>query len=150
MLFGGLALTMLGAHQLHGCVPALRYCDVLSEAVIGLTLVAVGTSLPELATSIIAALRRHGDVAFGNIVGSNIFNALGITGATALVTPIAVPGEIIRLDVWVMMATAVLLVVFAVTGWRVSRREGAVCLIAYAAYLALQFSPALRNMLGLA
>jgi cation:H+ antiporter len=88
-------------------------------------------------------------VAFGNIVGSNIFNALGITGATALVTPIAVPGEIIGFDVWVMMATAVLLVVIAVTGWRVSRREGAVCLMAYAAYLAVLLSPGARQWLGL-
>ena len=147
---GGIAAVVFGAELLVDAAIVVARDFGISEAVIGLTLVAVGTSLPELATAVVAAFRNHGDVAFGNIVGSNIFNALGITGATALVAPIAVPGEIMRLDVWVMMATAVLLVVFAVTGWRVSRREGAVCLIAYAGYLAVQFSPALRHMLGLA
>jgi cation:H+ antiporter len=150
LALGGIAGVVFGADLLvSGAIVVARDFG-LSEAVIGLTLVAVGTSLPELATAVVAAFRGHGDVAFGNIVGSNIFNALGITGATALVTPIDVPGEIIRLDVWVMMATAVLLVVFAVTGWRVSRREGAVCLIAYGAYLAVQFSLPLRQWLGLA
>jgi cation:H+ antiporter len=145
----GIASVVYGADLLVGAAIVMARDFGMSEAVIGLTLVAVGTSLPELATSIVAAFRRHGDVAFGNIVGSSIFNALGITGATALVMPIAVPDEIIRLDVWVMMATAVLLVVFAVTGWRVSRREGAVCLLAYAAYMAVQLSPGVRQWLGL-
>lgn len=150
LAFGGIAAVVFGADLLVGAAIVLATDFGISEAVIGLTLVAVGTSLPEFATSIIAAFRRHGDVAFGNIVGSNIFNALGIGGATALVAPIAVPAEIIRLDVWVMMATAVLLVVFAVTGWRVSRREGAVFLAAYGGYLALQLSPGIRNWLGIA
>jgi cation:H+ antiporter len=149
LALGGIAGVVVGADLLVGAAIAVARDFGVSEAVIGLTLVAVGTSLPELATSVVAAFRRHGEVAFGNILGSNIFNALGITGATALVMPIAVPDEIIRLDVWVMMATAVLLVVFAVTGWRVSRREGAVCLIAYAAYLAVQLSPGVRQWLGL-
>ena len=145
----GIASVVYGADLLVGAAIVMARDFGMSEAVIGLTLVAVGTSLPELATSVIAAFRGHGDVAFGNIVGSCIFNALGITGATALVMPIAVPDEIIRLDAWVMMATAVLLVVFAVTGWRVSRREGAVCLVAYAAYLMVQLSPGVRQWLGL-
>jgi len=149
LALGGIAGVVVGADLLVDAAIAVARDFGVSEAVIGLTLVAVGTSLPELATSVVAAFRRHGDVAFGNILGSNIFNALGITGATALVMPIAVPDEIIRLDVWVMMATAVLLVVFAVTGWRVSRREGAVCLIAYGAYLAVQLSPGVRQWLGL-
>jgi cation:H+ antiporter len=149
LAFGGIAAVVFGAELLVDAAIVVARDFGISEAVIGLTLVAVGTSLPELATAVVAAFRNHGDVAFGNIVGSNIFNALGITGATALVAPIAVPDEIMRLDVWVMMATAVLLVVFAVTGWRVSRREGAVCLIAYGAYLVIQFSPGLRHMLGL-
>jgi cation:H+ antiporter len=110
--------------------------------------VAIGTSLPELATAAMAAFRGQSDVAFGNIVGSNIFNVLGIAGTTAVVTPIAVPAEIVRLDIWVMLATALLLVVFAVTGWRVSRREGAVFLAAYATYLAVQLAPGLRGWLG--
>jgi cation:H+ antiporter len=82
-----------------------------------------------------AAWRNQGDVAFGNIVGSNIFNSLGIIGATALVKPIAVPAAIALVDVWVMLGVAGVLVVFAITGWRVSRAEGLVLLLAYAAYL---------------
>jgi cation:H+ antiporter len=148
LALGGIAAVLLGASLLvHAAIDIARAAG-LSEAVIGLTLVAVGTSLPELATSAMAALRRQSDVAFGNIVGSNIFNVLGIAGTTAVVTPIAVPAEIVRLDIWVMLATALLLVVFAVTGWRVSRREGAVFLAAYAAYLAVQLAPGLRGWLG--
>jgi cation:H+ antiporter len=150
MALGGIAAVVFGADLLVNAAIIFARDFGVSEAVIGLTLVAVGTSLPELATAVVAAYRRHGDVAFGNIVGSNIFNALGIGGATALVAPIEVPAEIIRLDVWVMMATAVLLVVFAVTGWRVSRREGAVCLVAYAGYLTVQLSTGVRHWLGLA
>lgn len=94
------------------------------------------------------AIRQHGEVAFGNVIGSNIFNILGIAGTTAIVSPIAVPAEIIRLDIWVMLGTALLLVAFAVTGWRVSRTEGAVFLAAYGGYLLVQLSPAIRQTLG--
>jgi cation:H+ antiporter len=149
LALGGIAAVVFGAHLLVQSSIEIARSYGLSEAVIGLTLVAVGTSLPELATSVIAAIRRHGDVAFGNIVGSNIFNALGIAGTTAIVTPIAVPAEIIRLDIWVMMATAVLLVVFAISGWRISRKEAAVFLVAYGGYLLVQLSPAVRQALGL-
>ena len=98
-------------------------------------IVAVGTSLPELATTIVAAWRRQADLAFGNVVGSNIFNVLGILGLTALVQPLAVPPQIARFDVWVMLGVALFLVGFAVTGWRVSRSEGVAFLLAYAAYV---------------
>jgi cation:H+ antiporter len=145
---GGIAAIVIGADLLIDAAIAIATAAGISEAVIGLTLVAVGTSLPELATSVMAAVRRHGDVAFGNIVGSNIFNALGITGAAALVSPIAVPGEIAVLDVWIMIAATLLLVVFAVTDWRITRREGAIFLIAYAAYLLIQLTPGLRGALG--
>jgi cation:H+ antiporter len=146
----GIAGVVFGANLLvQGAIEIARGFG-LSEAVVGLTLVAVGTSLPELVTSIMAAIRRHGDVAFGNIVGSNIFNILGIGGATATLTPITIPAEIIRLDIWVMLATAGLLVVFAVSGWRISRTEGVFFLLAYLAYLAFQLSPGLRTLVGLA
>ena len=136
---GGIAAVVFGADLLvRGAIEIAREVG-LSETVIGLTLVAVGTSLPELATSIVAAARRHTDVAFGNVVGSNIFNVLGIAGATAIVAPFDVPAEVLRLDIWVMLATVALLAVFAVTGWRISRREGAVLLLAYVGYLLVQF-----------
>lgn len=137
---GGIAAVVLGADLLVEAALVIARAAGLSEAVIGLTLVAVGTSLPELVTSVMAALRRHADIAFGNIVGSNIFNILGIAGITALVSPIAVPAEIVRFDIWVMVATALLLVLFAVTGWRVSRREGVALLACYAVYVAVQLA----------
>jgi len=120
---GGIAGVVIGAGFLVEAAIVIASTAGLSETVIGLTLVAVGTSLPELVTSVMAAIRRHGDVAFGNIVGSNIFNILGIGGVTALVAPIGVP--------------------------RLSRGEGLVFLAAYGAYLAVQLSPAMRSLLGL-
>lgn len=146
---GGIVLVIVGSDQLVEAALVIARAAGLSEAVIGLTLVAVGTSLPELVTSVMAAIRRQADVAFGNVVGSNIFNILGITGVTAVVTPIAVPPEIAGFDIWVMLGTALLLVGFAITGWRVSRREGAVFLAGYGAYIAVQLSPAARGALGL-
>jgi cation:H+ antiporter len=145
----GIVLVIVGADQLVEAALVIARAAGMSEAVIGLTLVAVGTSLPELVTSVMAAIRRHADVAFGNVVGSNIFNILGIAGITAVVSPIPVPPEIIRFDIWVMLATALLLVGFAVTGWRVNRWEGVVFLIGYAAYIAVQLSPAARAAVGL-
>jgi len=103
---GGLLGIVAGANLLvDGAVSLARSLGV-SETVIGLTIVAVGTSLPELATSVIAAFKRHGDVALGNIIGSNIFNLLGILGTTALYRPIAVPAEIVSFDAWVMLAAS--------------------------------------------
>ncbi len=134
----GIAGVVLGAGLLVGAALTVAREAGLSEAVIGLTLVAVGTSLPELATSVMAALRRHADVAFGNIVGSNIFNALGIMGATALVTPIEVPRQFLVFDLWVMLGVSVLLVIFAATGLRLNRWEGGAFLALYALYLGLQ------------
>jgi len=107
----------------------------VSEALIGLTLVAVGTSLPELTVSVMSALRRHPDMAVGTILGSNIFNLLGILGVSALLQPLEVRGRILAFDQWVMLGVAVLLLVFLYSGRRLSRLEGGVLLMGYAAYL---------------
>ncbi len=112
----------------------------MSEAVIGLTLVAVGTSLPELSISVIAAIRRHADVAVGNILGSNIFNLLGILGISALLQPLPVHGRMLEFDQWVMTGTALILILFLYTGRRLNRLEGGGLLIAYGIYVALSFS----------
>ncbi|MCB9947986.1 MAG: calcium/sodium antiporter [Rhodospirillaceae bacterium] len=133
----GIALTILGARLLVDAAIELARQAGVSESVIGLTLVAVGTSLPELATSVTAAIRRQGDVAFGNVVGSNIFNVLGILGVAALVEPLAVPRDIIAFDLWVMLAVTGLAIVMAITGWRITRREGGVLLAGYGGYLAV-------------
>ncbi|HET6521484.1 MAG TPA: calcium/sodium antiporter [Geminicoccaceae bacterium] len=132
---GGIALTILGARLLVAGAIGLATAAGISETVIGLTVVAIGTSLPELVTAVMASLRRQGDIAFGNIVGSNIYNVLGILGVTALVQPLTVPPEILRLDLWVMLAVTALLIAFAITGWRLTRTEGAVLLTGYVAYI---------------
>ncbi len=131
----GLAATILGARFLVlGATELARDLGV-SEAVIGLTVVAIGTSLPELVTSIAAARKGESEVAFGNVIGSNIFNVLGILGTTALVTPLAVPQRLVAVDLWVMAGATLALVAVAVTGWRIGRREGAAFLVLYAVYL---------------
>ncbi|QQA43972.1 calcium/sodium antiporter [Pelagovum pacificum] len=131
----GLGLVVAGGSFLvSGAVEIARNLGV-SETVIGLTIVAVGTSMPELVTSVIAALKRQGDVAFGNVVGSNIYNILGIGGATALIAPSMVPAEIVRFDAPLMVFVSLAFVVFAATGMRVGRREGAVLAAGYLAYV---------------
>ncbi len=131
----GLVAVIFGARLLvFGAIDIARLAGV-SETVVGLTIVAIGTSLPELVTSVVAALRRQPAVAFGNILGSNIYNVLGIMGVTALVQPVRVPPEIAVFDIWVMIGATMLLILFAVTSWRVTRAEGGALLAAYASYL---------------
>ncbi len=139
LALGGIALTVLGARFLVSGATDLAAAWGVPEAVIGVSIVAVGTSLPELATAVVAAMRKQGDIAFGNIVGSNIYNVLGILGVTALVKPIPVPAEIAAFDIWVMLAASVALTVVAATGWRITRAEGAALLAAYAAYCTVLF-----------
>lgn len=91
--------------------------------------------MPELVTSVVAGLRKQGDVAFGNIVGSNIYNILGIGGFTALIAPGSVPVEIVTFDNLVMIGVTLALVAFAWTGLRIARWEGAILLSGYAVYL---------------
>jgi cation:H+ antiporter len=135
LLLGGLALVVLGGGFLvEGAIGLARGFGV-SEAVIGLTIVAVGTSMPELVTSLVAAFRRQSEVALGNVLGSNIYNVLGIGGVTALIAPTSVPAEIARYDSFVMLLTAVLLLCIARSGWRIGRREGALLVGAYLVYL---------------
>ena len=131
---GGLVLVLLGGSVLVSGAVSLARGFGVSETVIGLTIVAVGTSMPELVTSVIAALKRQGDVAFGNVVGSNIYNILGIGGTTALIAPAEVPQEIVRFDAPIMVAVSLLLVLFAATGLSVGRREGALLLVGYLGY----------------
>jgi len=91
--------------------------------------------MPELVTSIIAIRKGQDDVALGNIIGSNIFNILGILGITALVQPLSVPPEIAKLDIWVMSLATLALIIFARTGWQIGRREGLGLLLAYVVYV---------------
>jgi cation:H+ antiporter len=140
MAIVGIAITIFGAKYLVDGSIALAKGMGVSDTIIGLTIVAVGTSMPELVTSVMAALRKHADVAYGNIVGSNIYNVLFILGSTAIIKPIEMPVQIAALDIWVMLAATALLVVFARTGIKLQRWEGGVFVLCYAAYTAYLIS----------
>jgi cation:H+ antiporter len=135
MFAGGVIAVVAGADLLVGGAIALSRQAHVSEAVIGVTLVAVGTSLPELITSIAAALRGHGDVAYGNVVGSNVFNVLGITGLTATVNPISVPAELASLDVWVMVGSVAALAAIGLAFRRIGRVSGLLFVLLYGFYV---------------
>lgn len=150
---GGLVGVVLGAGFLvDGGVVIARDLGI-SETVIGLTIVAVGTSLPELVTSVVAAYRGKSDVALGNVIGSNIFNVLGILGITAIVHPFSLRGDIAAeamsqgrapslissTDIGALILSVFLLTLFAMTGKRIARWEGGVLLLAYALYFGLLF-----------
>ncbi|MBC7131556.1 MAG: calcium/sodium antiporter [Roseovarius sp.] len=131
----GLIGLPLGADILvdNASILALRYG--VSEAVIGLTLVAVGTSLPELATTIMAALRSQADVALGNVIGSNMFNLLAIIGVTAMVGRVPVNAEFLSFDLWVMLAASLILIPFVFLGRDIGRIWGIGLTAGYAGYV---------------
>jgi len=135
LLVIGLALTIGGAIALVDGATGIARAYGVPEAVIGLTLVAVGTSLPELATTVMAARRGQSDVALGNILGSGIFNILGILGATALVVPLPVDASLLP-DIGVMLASTALLI--GLLFWKkcIGRKSGGMFLLLYAGYMA--------------
>lgn len=118
----------------NSAVEIARLFEV-DEAIIGLTIVAIGTSMPELATSVVAAIRKESDIAIGNIVGSNIFNILAILGIASLITPLSSEG-FTHVDFAVMTAFAAILLPMAWSGRTLSRPEGSVLLLGYVAYMA--------------
>ena len=134
MILGGLAALVIGADLFVRGAIALAQWFGLSEAVIGLTIVAAGTSLPELATSVVAAFRRHTDIAVGNVVGSNIFNLLAILGITGVIHPFSTQ-NILAVDSISMLLFAVLLFPLAATGFYLKRWEGAVLFGGYVVYI---------------
>ncbi|MGW8158958.1 MAG: calcium/sodium antiporter [Desulfoprunum sp.] len=135
LIGGGLATLVVGSRLLVDNSIEVARAFQISEAVIGLTVVALGTSMPELATSIIAAVRRQPDIALGNIIGSNIFNILAILGFSSLVAPMTA-GGINLFDFGVMVGASVLLLPFLMTGPRLGRLEGMVFFGGYCGYLA--------------
>ena len=138
-LLAGLAALPVGAQlTINGAVSIARAWHV-SDTAIALTIVALGTSLPELATTLMSAVRGHTGVAVGNIVGSNIFNLLAIIGATALIAPITVPAEIVSFDIWAMLATSVLILLFAAFSATIGRTAGIAMTAGYALYIFIVF-----------
>ncbi|MCW5717618.1 MAG: calcium/sodium antiporter [Bauldia sp.] len=143
----GLAAVLFGADLLVDGAGTIARALGVSEAVIGLSIVAIGTSLPELATATAAIIRRQPELAIGNVIGSCIFNVLGILGITALIQPLAVPAEIAAYDIWVLLAATIVACLLAITGWRVTRWEGVLLLSAFALYLTTLAVPSLRELL---
>lgn len=135
LIIGGLSLLALGADLLVRGATIVATDFGVSNAVIGLTVVAVGTSLPELATSITAALKKQSDIAIGNVIGSNIFNILGILGITAMIREIPVADRFRDIDGWIMLATTALFFVLLWFGKTLGRVWGAGFLAAYGAYM---------------
>jgi cation:H+ antiporter len=133
---GGLVVLVIGARLLVDSATDIARTFGISEAVIGLTIVAVGTSLPELATSVIAAIRKQTEIAVGNIVGSNVFNIFGILGVTALISPIPVEARFVDIDMYWVAGTALGLTVVAAIMGGLPRLAGALLLAGYGAYLA--------------
>jgi cation:H+ antiporter len=136
LVAAGLGLLVLGAHWLVTAAVAFARALGVSDLVIGLTIVAAGTSLPEVATSIMAAIRGERDIAIGNVVGSNTFNILGCLGATGLVAEGGLPvaQSVLDFDLWVMAAVAALCIPVMLTERAIARWEGALFLLFYAGY----------------
>ncbi|MEL7091396.1 MAG: calcium/sodium antiporter [Pseudomonadota bacterium] len=132
----GLVGLPLGADLLVDNASIIARTYGVSDVVIGLTLVAVGTSLPELATTVVAALRQQADVALGNVIGSNMFNLLAIIGVASLVGPIPVDQSFLRFDLWVMLAASILLVPFVYFRKDLTRVWGVILTTLYLVYLA--------------
>jgi cation:H+ antiporter len=135
----GIGLLVGGAHILIEGAVSLAHAFDVPERVIGLTLVAFGGSLPELAGSLVAAFKREGDLILGNLIGSNVFNVLFVLGATAAVRPLAVSAEAFLPDLLVMLGLSLLVLLFLITGRRLGRREALILVGAYATYVVLLF-----------
>jgi cation:H+ antiporter len=135
----GIVGLPLGAQLLIDGAVGISRALGISEEVIGLTMVALGTSLPELATTFMAALKRETDVAMGNVIGSNLFNILSIMGIASLFGPIPIDRAFLVRDLWVMLACALVLAPFAMRDWRVTRVWGVLFVLAYVGYTVLLF-----------
>lgn len=138
-LAGGLACLIIGSKLLVDGAVEIALALGVSQSVIGLTLVAFGTSVPELATAIVAALRGHTQVALGNVLGSNIFNLLLILGVLVLTVPVQVAPEVLGFDIWILAAVTIGILPVMYSGWRIGRLEGALFLLLYAVYIWVQF-----------
>jgi len=135
-VLAGLACLVFGSRWFVGEAVGLAYAQGLSERVVGLTIVSAGTSLPELVTSIAAARRRNADIVVGNVIGSNVFNVLGVLGVSSIVRPQQVTTSMLAVDVPVMLLASACLLPMVWTGGRISRLEGGLLVAGYGAYLA--------------
>lgn len=135
-IVGGLVTLVLGSRLLVSSAVDIARALEVSEAIIGLTIIAAGTSMPELATSVVAALRRQPDIAVGNVIGSNIFNILGILGVASIVAPIKATTDF-SFDIWVMVGFSALALPLLYSKLKLERWEGGVLVLGYLGYLAI-------------
>ena len=131
----GIAALVFGAKAMVSGAIRIAETFGVSERIIGLTIVSMGTSLPEVATTLVAAFRKEHDLVVGNIIGSNIFNLLGILGLTAFFFPVPVNSEALSYDNWVMLGFAVLLLPILWLRKKVSKRDGGLLLVLFGFYL---------------
>ena len=131
----GFVFLVGGAHVAVVGALGLAKAWGLSDSLAGIVLLALGTSLPELVVTVVSIIKKQSDVAVGNIVGSTLFNLLGILGVTALVMPLPVPEPMLTVHLWVMLGAIGAGALFVRTGWHLSRVEGGVLLAAYPIYL---------------
>lgn len=137
---GGLVGLVIGARTfVNGAIGIARFFE-LSDAVIGLSIVALGTSLPELATSLVATWKKEADIVIGNVVGSNVFNLLGVLGAAAIAAPIST-AAITRVDLGIMLVTSAALLPIVRSGSSINRLEGGLLLTTYCGYVWWLFKP---------
>jgi cation:H+ antiporter len=137
MLAGGVALLVLGGEALVRGAVSLARALGMTERLIGLTIVAIGTGMPEAATSIVAARRGQSEIALGNVIGSNIFNILGILGVSALIHPLAISPQMLGSDLWWMLALSFALFPMMRSRAVITRLEGGILALAYGTYLTL-------------
>lgn len=135
----GLAFLIIGAQLFVDGATTIASSLGVSDALIGLTLVAIGTSLPEFTISLMAVLRKHMDVAVGNVVGSNIFNILGILGVSSLISPIPFDGRFAAFDQWALLAVTLMLALFLLFGHAIGKLKSILLLLFYMAYITVGY-----------
>ena len=140
-IFAGLIGLPFGAQLIVENGTEIAQIFHVSQTTIGLTIIALGTSLPELATTVSAAIRGHCAIAIGNVLGSNLFNMLAIMGLTAIVAPVPIPDVILKYDLWIMLAATLLIVPFVIRRTTIKRLPAMGFVLAYCAYMFFVFTP---------
>lgn len=135
----GFSALLGGANLLVSSAVAIAKTFAVPQSVIGLTVVAIGTSVPEIALAVLASFRRHGDIILGNVLGSNIFNSFFILGTTAMIKPIEVAPHIMHIDIWLMLAASVIMALLVLFTSTISRLIGAILLAAYLLYVMILY-----------
>ena len=136
----GFAALIFGARFIVSGATELALQFGVTEGAIGLTIVAVGTSLPEIATIFVAAVRKHPEIAVGGIIGSNIINVLAVLGIAAWFQPVVISPDFLDFDLWVMLGAALVVMPFMLTNWRISRLEGLILLLGYGAFVYVTYA----------